>query len=64
MRLLDGQVELVTGGPRGMGRSHAVAFAREGADVVLIGRIFGRALGRLSGSKQGRSECDLAAHRK
>src|ERR1700693_4888364 len=35
---LDGQVALVTGGARGMGRSHAVTFAREGADVVLLDR--------------------------
>ena len=33
---LDGQVALVTGGARGQGRSHAVAFAREGADVALV----------------------------
>jgi SDR family mycofactocin-dependent oxidoreductase len=32
----QGQVALITGGARGQGRSHAVAFAREGADVALI----------------------------
>ena len=36
MGLLDGQVALVTGGARGQGRSHAVALAREGADVALV----------------------------
>ena len=38
MGQLDGQVALITGGARGMGRSHAVTFAREGADVVLLDR--------------------------
>lgn len=32
---LDGRVALITGGARGQGRSHAVALAREGADVVV-----------------------------
>lgn len=36
MGLLDGQVAVVTGGARGQGRSHAVALAREGADVALV----------------------------
>ena len=36
MGLLEGQVALVTGGARGQGRSHAVALAREGADVALV----------------------------
>lgn len=41
---LDGQVVLVTGGARGQGRSHAVAAAREGADVVLLDRCTDEAL--------------------
>src|SRR5882672_571721 len=35
MGMLDGRVALITGGARGQGRSHALALAREGADVVL-----------------------------
>jgi SDR family mycofactocin-dependent oxidoreductase len=35
-RQFDGQVVLVTGGARGQGRSHAVSFAREGADVAIL----------------------------
>ncbi|MEI4271819.1 mycofactocin-coupled SDR family oxidoreductase [Klenkia sp. LSe6-5] len=34
----EGTVALVTGAARGQGRSHAVALAREGADVVLLDR--------------------------
>jgi SDR family mycofactocin-dependent oxidoreductase len=36
MGLLDGKVALITGGARGQGRAHAIASAREGADIVLI----------------------------
>jgi SDR family mycofactocin-dependent oxidoreductase len=32
----DGKVVLITGAGRGMGRSHAIAFAAEGADVIAV----------------------------
>lgn len=35
MGRFDGQVVIVTGGAKGQGRNHALAFAREGADVVV-----------------------------
>ena len=33
---LEGKVAFVTGAGRGMGRSHAVRLAREGADVIVL----------------------------
>src|SRR5512139_1504110 len=36
MGKFDGKVVLVTGAARGQGRSHAVTFAREGADVAVL----------------------------
>ncbi|MFC5950410.1 mycofactocin-coupled SDR family oxidoreductase [Pseudonocardia lutea] len=38
MSTLEGQVALVTGAARGQGRSHAVALARRGVDLVLVDR--------------------------
>jgi SDR family mycofactocin-dependent oxidoreductase len=35
MARFDGQVVLITGGARGQGRAHALAFAREGAHISL-----------------------------
>jgi SDR family mycofactocin-dependent oxidoreductase len=39
MGLLDGKVVFITGGARGQGRAHAIASAREGADVALLDRV-------------------------
>src|SRR6476661_4403270 len=36
MGRVDGKVVLVTGAARGMGRSHALKLAAEGADLILV----------------------------
>lgn len=36
MGTLDGKVAFLTGAGRGQGRSHAVRFAREGADIIAV----------------------------
>jgi NAD(P)-dependent dehydrogenase (short-subunit alcohol dehydrogenase family) len=36
MGRFDGKVALITGAARGQGRNHALRFAREGADVIVL----------------------------
>ena len=38
MAEFDGRVAFITGGARGQGRSHALEFARQGADIVICDR--------------------------
>ena len=37
-QLLEGKIALITGGGRGIGKSVAMAFAREGSDIVITAR--------------------------
>ncbi|MEK4090552.1 3-ketoacyl-ACP reductase [Viridibacillus sp. FSL H8-0110] len=38
MQIINGKTALITGGGRGIGRSTAIAFAKEGINIGLIGR--------------------------
>ena len=42
MKMLEGKVAVVTGAAVGIGRATALAFAAEGASVVVVGRNFSR----------------------
>src|SRR4029453_17452273 len=33
---LEGKVAFITGGARGQGRAHAIAMAKEGADIIVV----------------------------
>jgi 3-oxoacyl-[acyl-carrier protein] reductase len=44
MRRLEGKIALITGASRGIGRSVAQAFAREGAQLFLVGHVDQHAL--------------------
>src|SRR5687768_5916545 len=63
MRELEGQVALVTGGSRGIGRAIATALAAGGARVAIVARDGDRAVataGELPGSGHQGLACDVA----
>ena len=61
---LSGQVAVVTGASRGIGRAIAVAFARAGADVVVAARSSEGAPSKLPGTIEGTAREVEAAGRK
>jgi NAD(P)-dependent dehydrogenase (short-subunit alcohol dehydrogenase family) len=58
MGLLDGRVAFVTGAARGMGRNHAVRFAKEGASIIAVD-----ACAPIASADYGRPRGDGPAHR-
>ena len=64
MTVLDGKVALVTGGSRGLGREMVLAFARAGADVVIVSRKLAACeeLAREVTELTGRRAVPLAGH--
>ena len=64
MTVLEGKVALVTGGSRGLGREMVLAFARAGADVVIVSRKLDACeeLAREVTAETGRRAVPLAGH--